>query len=97
MKLSYWWYDHGIRSYDWGRKTIARIETCLKNHDFDEFMRLREYLNTLFVDEDGLKIIFLPDFAFCYEVPDRGSDPCCVKITNKENFDKIMEAQYECG
>ena len=89
MEISYVWFDHLIRTTEKGKQLIEEVEKSLDEHNFEKFLELKDFLNSMFED-----IIFLPNYGFVY---DESDDVTLIDITIKENFDNISQHEYECG
>lgn len=93
LAVVYYWYDHLIRDYEWGREAIKAVESALHTHNYKEFMQLRKKLNSI---QRGL--VFLPKEAFVYDRDDVSHDSLfTLDITVKENFMRITDSEFECG
>lgn len=86
LKLNYYWYHHGMLSDDFKEE----IEQIIKNHDYDSFISIKRMLDKLY------DFCFLPDIAFVCDENDE-YDFEEVNILNRENFNKIVYEEYECG
>ena len=91
MQVFYQWYDHLIRSTEYGKKIVQEVEQSIDEHDFKKFMELYEFLNSLYKGW-----VFLPSEAFVY-TDDKYEYAEMIDITIEENFNKITGHGYECG
>lgn len=90
--VHYQYYDHlEIRNTP-DEKELERI---FKNHDFEGFKKMvKKYPS--YIDSQGYEVVYFPETAFVY---DNSTDDFVgeINIMNKENFNKIDSAEFECG
>lgn len=96
IEVSYYWYDHLIRTTKDGKELIEKIEKAIDEKDFEGFMRIKKFLDDLYKDEE---ICFLPDTALRYIYSEDGDSYEIeeLDIAKKENFVLITHHEYECG
>ena len=89
MDYVYYWYYHGAMSHD----AADTINNLIMSHDYDAFLRIYEEYKPG-TDKNPYGWTFFPDRISCfkdYDLVDQTS------VFDKENFNKITRAEYECG
>ena len=85
--ISYYWYDHLTRRIR--PDLIKEIENALSEHDFERFIKIKEYI------QNNDIMITLPEEATIWD--ETTNIPLGSIILNKDIFNSITHHEYECG